>query len=332
MVTAVVTLGALLLAVAACGPLRGGAESGGPGASGPGASGPGGPGGGPAAGTHEYALTVDGRRRTYRMHVPAPVAGRAGLPVVIFLHGGGGNAELFEQVSHMNTVADGAGFVVVYPNGSGRAVDKLLTWNAGDCCGYAREQGVDDVAFVSSLLDTLTARFRTDPTRVYVTGFSNGAMMTYRLGCELSGRITAIAPVSGAMQTPTCQPSRPLPVLILHGTADPKVPYEGGPSTDVFPGAGTWVNRSVSYAVDFWTGHNGCPATPVRSRDGAVLRTGYSPCAEGTEVTLYTIEGGEHGWPGGVKARARTDESAPAKPDASAVIWDFFARSPQLSG
>ena len=292
-----------------------------------------GPSGEAISGTHEYALTVEGQRRTYRMHVPASVAGEAGLPVVVFLHGGGGNAELFEQVTDMNTVADDAGFVVVYPNGTGRADDKLLTWNAGSCCAYARDEGVDDVKFMSSLLDTLTARFHTDPARVFVTGFSNGAMMAYRLGCELSDQITAIAPVSGAMQMESCRPERQLPVLILHGTADAAVPYEGGASTrGTFPGAGTWVNQSVPYALDFWTQHNECPSTPSTSRDGAVLRASYSPCARGTEVTLYTIEGGEHGWPGGEKARERSDDEAPPEPDASAVVLDFFARSPGLGG
>lgn len=289
--------------------------------------------GAPTAGTHEYELTVDGQRRTYRMYVPASVAGSPGLPVVLFLHGGGGNAELFEHVSHMNTVADDAGFVVVYPNGSGRHPDRLLTWNAGSCCAYAVDHDVDDVKFVSSLLDTLTARFRTDPSRMFVTGFSNGAMMAYRLGCELSHRITAIAPVSGAMNMETCEPERELPVLIVHGTADSAVPYGGGASTrGTFPGAGTWVNQSVPYAVTFWAEHNECPTSPTTSRDGAVLRTSYSGCAQGTRVTLYTIEGGEHGWPGGVKGRPQSDDEAPPEPDASAVIWDFFARSPGLGG
>jgi polyhydroxybutyrate depolymerase len=270
--------------------------------------------------TAEYSLTVDGRERHYRVHSPG---GATGKPVVIFLHGGGGTGELFARVSKMDTVADEGGFVVVYPDGNGRLGDKLLTWNAGDCCAYAKDQNIDDVAFVESLIDDVTQRFKTGD--VFVTGFSNGAMMTYRLGCELADRIAAIAVVSGAMNLDTCAPSRQLPVLIMHGTADTAVPYDGGPSSAEFPTAGTWTNRSVQYAVDFWTKHNACRATPentdAEETDGEVTRKSYQ-CAE--PVTLYTIDGGGHGWPGGVKARPNAVEPTPPRPDASRVIWEFF--------
>jgi polyhydroxybutyrate depolymerase len=177
------------------------------------------------------------------------------------------------------------------------------------------------------MLDALVAKYHTDPARVYVTGLSNGAMMSYRLACELADRVTAIAPVAGALNVDDCRPSRPLPVLAIHGTADEAVPYNGGPPTMRIPGAGTWQNQSVSYAVSFWIDQDGCPATPAESRDGAVVRTSYGPCADGLEVTLYTIEGGGHAWPGGVKGRDAADEPPPT-PDASSVIWDFFARFP----
>jgi polyhydroxybutyrate depolymerase len=271
------------------------------------------------AGTAEYSLTVDGRERHYRAHTPA--GGAAGRPVVVFLHGGGGTGELFERVTHMNTVADEAGFVVVYPDGSGRLGDKLLTWNAGDCCAYAKDRNIDDVGFVRALVDDVTTRLGTDRDRVFVTGFSNGAMMTHRLGCELADRIAAIAVVSGAMNLDTCRPSRRIPVLVMHGTADTAVPYDGGPSSAEFPTAGTWTNRSVRHAVDFWTAHNACAPTPTETRDGEVTRTAYS-CER--DVTLYTIEGGGHGWPGGEKVRPNAVEPAPPRPDASRVIWNFF--------
>jgi polyhydroxybutyrate depolymerase len=285
------------------------------------------PAGGPAAGTFPRTLTVDGRQRTYRVHVPASVAGRTGLPVVVVLHGGGGSGEIIERQTHLSAVADRAGFVAVYPDGTAAVSDRiLLTWNAGTCCGYARDHGVDDVKFIGALLDALAGQFHTDPARVYVTGFSNGAMMAYRLACELSGRITAIAPVSGALNVDDCRPARPLPVLILHGTADRNVPYDGGPPVDPpFPGAGSWTNRSQPETVAFWTRYDGCASTPTESRDGAVVRATYAPCAPGLDVTVYRIEGGGHAWPGGTKGRNAADEPA-SRPDASAVIWDFFAQ------
>ncbi|MBI3687509.1 MAG: alpha/beta fold hydrolase [Actinobacteria bacterium] len=318
----VVVLGVVAAGAGGCGQLRRQASDGTASDGGGTASG-----GGPAAGTSEQTVTTaDGRRRTFRTYVPASAAGRTGLPVVVLLHGGGGNGETIEQQSRMSAVADRAGFVAVYPNGTGGISERVLTWNAGSCCGYARDHDVDDVAFISAMLDALAARLHTDPARVYVTGFSNGGMMTHRLGCELTDRITAIAAVSGALNVDHCRPTRPLPVLIVHGTADKNVPYGGGPPADPpFPGAGSWTNRSVPEAVSFWTGQDHCPATPSRSRQGSVLRDTYSPCTPGVDVTVYTIEGGGHTWPGGRKGRDRADDPAPTL-DASAVIWDFFAR------
>lgn len=296
---AVLVLLAAVAAVSACSPKRGDVQP---------------------AGTTEHSVTVDGRERHYRAHTPP--GGGAGRPVVVFLHGGGGNGELFERVSHMDAVADEGRFVVVYPDGNGRLGDKLLTWNAGSCCGYARDRDIDDVAFIGALIDDVTARLKT--TDVFVTGFSNGAMMTYRVGCELAGRVAAIAVVSGAMNLDACTPARPLPVLIMHGTADTAVPYEGGPSNEAIPTAGSWTNRSVPYAVDFWTRHNACETPAARTDDGPVHRDTYD-CA--AEVSVYTIDGGGHGWPGGEKARANAVEPTPPKPDASRVVWEFFKRS-----
>ena len=107
----------------------------------------------------------------------------------------------------------------------------------------------------------------------------------------------------------------------MHGTADTAVPYDGGPSSSAFPTAGTWTNRPVRYAVDFWTRHNACGPVPEKTTDDEVTREAYA-CDE--PVTVYTIEGGGHGWPGGQKARPNAVEPAPPRPDASRVVWDFF--------
>ena len=134
-----------------------------------------------APGDHRFSLRHDGRNRTYITHVPG-IAGRRALPVMIAFHGGGGEAEGFKAYAGLDAVADREGFIVVYPNGTGVLPRRLLTWNAGECCGYAMNQRVDDAGFAIAVLDDLARRTAIDTRRVYATGHSNGAMMSYRLG------------------------------------------------------------------------------------------------------------------------------------------------------
>jgi polyhydroxybutyrate depolymerase len=267
----------------------------------------------------ERSITVDGRERTYRVRVPEGADGP--LPVLFVLHGGGGNGEQVERQTGLTEAAAGAGFIAVYPDGTGRT--SLLTWNSGNCCGYARSEDVDDVAFVSAVLDEVLADFPADAARVYATGMSNGGMMSYRLACELSDRIAAVAVVAGALNV-ACEPREPVSVLAIHGTADQHVRYEGGPTR---AGVEQRTDASVADSVGFWTSHDECPAPPQENRDGAVTVTSHGPCSAGTRVTLYSVDGGGHAWPGGERNRPGADP-APPEPDATAVIVDFFEHVP----
>src|SRR4030042_572429 len=133
------------------------------------------------------------------------------MPLVIVLHGGGGNAQSTAGMTGMNVKADSSGVIAVYPNGNGRLSDeKLLTWNAGNCCGYALDNNIDDVAFIRSLIDDLQSKLAIDQSRVYATGISNGGMMSYLLACQLSDKIAAIAPVAGTMGMNSCLPAQPV--------------------------------------------------------------------------------------------------------------------------
>jgi polyhydroxybutyrate depolymerase len=261
------------------------------------------------AGTHERSVVVDGRTRTYRVHVPAAALGRA-APVVLVLHGGGGDGDRIEASTRFTALADREGFVVVYPDGTGRT--RLLTWNAGSCCGYARDNDVDDVAFLAGVLDAVAGEFGVDRDRVFATGLSNGAMLAYRLACERADLVAAIAPVAGALTVDPCEPSRPVSALIVHGTGDPNVPYQGGESGREGPGGPDRPYRSVPYAVSFWLRHNGCPSPVTDRRDGILVETTHAGCADGTEVVLDTILRGGHEWP--------------TRPDITAEVWRFFAR------
>ena len=166
---------------------------------------------------------VNGRSREYILHVPPSYNGKVAAPLVIVLHGAVQGAANAQQMSGMSSLADQQNFIAVYPNGTGR----LVTWNAGNCCGYAQRENVDDIAFLRALVAKLQKNYSIDARRIYVAGISNGAMMSYRAACEMSDVVAAVAPVEGAQNVP-CKPSAPVSLIVFHGTADRLVPYNGG--------------------------------------------------------------------------------------------------------
>ncbi|MCI0705850.1 MAG: polyhydroxybutyrate depolymerase, partial [Ignavibacteriae bacterium] len=259
-----------------------------------------------------HSITVSEQERSYLVHLPSVYDGKTALPLVIVLHGGGGNAENAARTSRMSKKSDTAGFIAVYPKGTNRFFkSRLLTWNAGNCCGYALDSGVDDVGFIRAMLGQLQRDYGHDTTRVYVTGMSNGAMMAYRLACKLSDKIAAIAPVAGAMNFEPCAPSHPVSVIAFHGTEDNHVLYEGGvprKQADSHPR----IDQPVSHAIQFWVGHNACATRPERSESNDVEVERYANGIKGTEVVLYTILGGKHSWPGGTRGWIFGDEPSSA--------------------
>jgi polyhydroxybutyrate depolymerase len=226
----------------------------------------------------------------------------------------------------MSDLAAAKGFIVVYPNGTGRFRSGLLTWNAGGCCGYAQRRRVDDVAFVRALLDTLEREYPIDHRRVYATGFSNGGMMSYQVACALSDRFAAVAPVSGELAM-DCAPSRPVSVLIIHGTADQNLPYDGGVGPKALDKHDV---KSVHYALDHWLRFDRCATTPRVDSTAALVRRTFAPCAENTAVELYTIIGGGHAWPGGQRMSPAADAPSEAL-NATRVVWEFFAAHPRAT-
>ena len=280
-----------------------------------------------AAADLTISIESGGRTRSALVHVPPSYTGAEPVPLVLLLHGGGGNGAQAARSYRMDAVADRENFIVVYPNGTSR-IGSMLTWNAANCCGYAYERGVDDVAFIRALVDELERRYRIDPRRIYATGMSNGGMMTYRLACALSDRLAAIAPVAGALNEQTCAPHSPLPVVIFHGTEDQQVLYDGGYGPGQFEPR---YDEPVSHAVSFWVAHNGCSASPVTetSASGEIVKQTYGGGAAGAEVVLYTIVGGGHAWPGG-EPPSRPGADVPTQAiSASELMWAFFERHPK---
>jgi polyhydroxybutyrate depolymerase len=278
-----------------------------------------------ANGLVRRTIMTGGVERSYYMHEPAQSLPGA-RPLVLVLHGGGGNGVISAKMSGFNPKADAEGFLVVYPNGSGRfGEDRLLTWNAGHCCAYAMRERINDVGFISDLIDELVRRDRVDPKRVYVTGMSNGGMMSFRLGRELSHKVAAIAPVVGAMFGDETPPAMPMPVLMFNSRTDKAVPFEGGP-TGVRGGAtvADMDLKPAAHALDFWARANRCAPPPAVARDPGVTITRYDRCAGSARVVLYALEGGGHSWPGGRSSgRGGADEPDP-NVHATDLMWDFF--------
>jgi len=270
-------------------------------------------------------LTHDGRERSYLVHVPPTYDPTQPTAVVLVFHGGGGNAENARAMTGFDAVADAEGVIVVYPNGTGRRPDRLLTWNGGRCCAYAMEQNVDDVGFVKALLADLGTVANVDTQRIYATGMSNGAIMAYRLACELSDVIAAIGPVAATQNIDACTPSRPVPVLHIHGDADGHAPYAGGIGAESLVGV---PFESVETTIDFWVQHNGCALAPQVTQSGNIRHTVYSGCKQDATVELYTVIGGGHAWPGG-QPGWRGGDVPTTELNASRVMWEFFAAHPK---
>lgn len=260
-----------------------------------------------------YTLSHGGLERTYRLHLPEGYD-RSPTPLVFNFHGYTSNPVAQEYYSVMSETADREGFAVAYPQGTGVPA----SWNAGVCCGSAVDDQVDDIGFVAAMIDAIGESVCLDTARVYSTGLSNGGFLSHRLACELSDRIAAIAPVAGVMGMESCEPSRAVPVMQFHGTADTLVPMEGSEQLG-FP--------SVDATLADWAERDGCSGDPtVTFEDGDARCEAWSDCAEGSAVELCVIEGGGHTWPGGRVPAAVGVTSNDLS--ASERMWDFFAAHP----
>ena len=269
-------------------------------------------------------IVVNGVTRSYLLHIPKNAHGTEKLPLVIAFHGGGGNAGNMARMSGFDEKADRENFLVVYPNGTGRAGGTRLTFNAVGCCAYAMRNNVDEAAFISALIDTLIKENGIDKDRVYLTGFSNGAMVTSYLAARLTEKIAAAAPVSGSIFVDPPKPSGKVAILLIHGTADTAVPYDGGMSGRalIVPNQSE-PYRSVKDEALYWAKNSGCGTAADKTTKGNLTTETYKGCSPGGEVEVISIEGGEHAWPGGKKGREEADE--PSRDlNATDAIWEFF--------
>jgi polyhydroxybutyrate depolymerase len=269
-------------------------------------------------GQSAQALESGGLSRTFHLYRPNTQSGA--MPLVVVLHGGFGDGAQAERAYHWDAEADKGHFLVAYPDGHDRA------WNAGSCCGQPQRADVDDVGFITGMVATIEQEAPIDTGRVYLTGMSNGAMMALRLACQ-TDTFAAIAPVAGTLLT-DCSHARPISVLQIHGTADDRVPYDGGPGKAVsMTGAPRVDGPSVPSVNATWRSVDGCAAPD--SATAGMVTTQTAACADGRTVELISIDGAGHQWPGGLRNPAVEKIAGLPPPstalDATDTIWQFFA-------
>ncbi|HEX8795400.1 MAG TPA: PHB depolymerase family esterase [Polyangiaceae bacterium] len=270
------------------------------------------------AGMHDVTIQSGGMSRTFHVYVPAKYVGATSTPdtLVFVFHGytqtGTGGFTSIEYLSQMDPVSDAQGFLLVYPDGY------MNSWNAGSCCGAAVSSSVDDVGFFDDMVAWIESKYCVDPKRVYSAGLSNGGFFSNRLACERANVVAAIGPVAGPLDISPCNPSRPVPMLEVHGTSDPVVFFDGGSASAAMP---------VEQAVSTWEGFDKCtdsmPATVYTN--GSATCTEETMCAGGAAVELCVIAGGGHQWPGGKDDYLGNFSS---DLDTSTALMTFFQAHP----
>jgi len=276
-------------------------------------------------------ITVDNIARTFIVYVPKSYSSAKKSPVIFLLHGGGGTAKSMLNISNggdFKSISERENVLLVAPNG----IDK--SWNDGRQT-KSNKQGINDVKFIKQLVDFMEANYSVDASRLYATGISNGGFMTSRLGCEIGNKFAAIAAVAATMGTDTpysvCHPGFVLPVMYIHGTADPIVLFNGGQKT--MGAASAFVSHQQ--VIDKWVAINKCNPHPVITQlpniaimDGTTItKEEYSADKNDAEVISYVVNNGGHTWPGGKQYLPKIMVGRVSRDmNACEVIWEFFKK------
>ncbi|MEM7183674.1 MAG: alpha/beta fold hydrolase [Spirochaetota bacterium] len=280
-------------------------------------------------GDYEVKFSIDSRQRIVEFHYPETAQNHTHPPLVILLHGGGGGkVKRFKETTGMQKLADKKGFILAFPYGNGVFSRRLLTWNAGNCCGYAKKNKIDDVKFINAWIEYAKDKLGVDKRRIYVAGISNGGMMAFHIACRLSDKVAAVASISGAFNEDktTCKPQQPVSILSFRGRLDTHIKYNGGASEGVDKGR---IDKSAQHTLNFWQKANRCSTAPPKiSSTKYVKQTSYQNCKQQNEVTLYSLARGTHSWPGGKRSAFFLD--TPTQDiNASQVTWEFFSKHPK---
>jgi polyhydroxybutyrate depolymerase len=278
----------------------------------------------PAGTVTHGALTVGGRERTYRLYVPSSLPDGP-VPLFIGFHGGGGWGDQFARTNHVEALAATNGFIVVHPDGVNIPGQRGGVWNGGMCCAIAARENVDDVGFVDVLIEELALDHDIDPQRVFAFGHSNGGIMSYRLACELAERIVGIGVVAGTLGVDTCDPTKPVSVIHVHGTADRNLPITGGVGPDSRAGVDFPPPREGFATI---AERDGCPAAE-EATVGDVTTALQEPCEAASAAAFVTIESAAHPWPGGTAVVPPASGAVYEGYDATVEIVDFLLSHPR---
>jgi len=266
-----------------------------------------------------------GITRYYRVHVPTNYNPLQPTPLVMAFHGGLGNARQFADQTELYQTADANDFLLVFPEGTstlgGPPLYLFETWNAGNCCGYAEQNNIDDVQFVRDMVAALAAEWNVDLNHVYATGHSNGGMMSYRLGMEAPDLVTAIAPNAGSLGV-TGLPALPVPLLVMHGKLDTNVPFRGGVGSGP---SGTNFESQRDSVGPFMISNGATDLTLAEVRGQAMRFESVGTGGTGAHIYYWWLKDGGHSWPGHGSA-GNPNEPTNYDIDANDEIWAFFAQ------
>ena len=266
--------------------------------------------------------------RFYKVHIPASYSPNKPHPVLFSFHGGGGDMTIQSNDKFYKLISksEKEGFVIVFPNGFSKLKSgKLATWNAGNCCGDARDQNIDDIGFVKAILLELKNKISVDEKKIFSIGMSNGAMMSYRLACQMSDVFSGIAAVAGTDNTQECVPKKAISILHIHAKDDDHILFNGGIGKAAVDKKYITNFTSVPATITKWVNFNECDKNSLyRTQLEGAYCDEYTKCKDNTKVKLCVTESGKHSWPGGEKAKR---QSSPSKAfSANDVIWDFFQK------